>query len=315
MPGYCSPSLVSMTQATAATRPAELDRGLLTPDQVAQFDRDGYLVLKRRIDPDLLARLRSASQRWMADGLARGPQAGSDWLFAHRPHGPVMWRVDYIHGKGEPASLELLGSRAVLGIAESLAGPDFVPTYESMVMKSAGDGAPVPWHQDAVHARRHRLFNVDVYLDDSRRGAGALHVIPGSQVQRTDACALAETYGWELPGAIEVELEAGDVLVHDDMIVHGSPPASGNALRRTIYFEFRAARSILDDGPWTPEWMDARLRLIPLALAEREKWVGADEQFEWRVSPALRPVVSDDVEAELRVVHTAHTPGEWCSAG
>ena len=226
-----------------------------------------------------------------------------------------MWRVDYIHGKGEPASLELLGSRAVLGIAESLAGPDFVPTYESMVMKSAGDGAPVPWHQDAVHARRHRLFNVDVYLDDSRRGAGALHVIPGSQVQRTDACALAETYGWELPGAIEVELEAGDVLVHDDMIVHGSPPASGNALRRTIYFEFRAARSILDDGPWTPEWMDARLRLIPLALAEREKWVGADEQFEWRVSPALRPVVSDDVEAELRVVHTAHTPGEWCSAG
>jgi hypothetical protein len=25
--------------------------------------------------------------------------------------------------------------------------------------------------------------------------------------------------------------------------------------------------------------------------------------------------VSDDVEAELRVVHTAHTPGEWCSAG
>ena len=222
----------------------------------------------------------------MADGLARGPQPGSDWLFADRPLGTVMWRVDYIHGKGEPASLELLGSRAVLGIAESLAGPDFVPTYESMVMKSAGDGAPVPWHQDAVHARRHRLFNVDVYLDDSRRGAGALHVIPGSQVQRTDACALAETYGWELPGAIEVELEAGDVLVHDDMIVHGSPPASGNALRRTIYFEFRAAQSILEDGPWTPEWMDARLRLVPLALAERARWVGADEQFEWRIAPS-----------------------------
>jgi hypothetical protein len=184
-----------------------------------------------------------------------------------------------------------------------------------MVMKSAGDGAPVPWHQDAVHARRHRLFNVDVYLDDSRRGAGALHVIPGSQVRRTDACALAETYGWELPGAIEVELEAGDVLVHDDMIVHGSPPASGNALRRTIYFEFRAAQSILEDGPWTPEWMDARLRLVPLALAERARWVGADEQYEWHIAPDLRPIVSEDVEAELRVVHTAHTPGEWCSAG
>lgn len=287
------------------------DQGLLTPEQVAQFDRDGYLVLRQRIDPALLARVRTASERWMADGVGQEP--GSDWLFAERLGGPTMWRVDYIHSKGEPASLELLGSRAVLGIAESLAGPDFVPTYESMVLKAAGDGAPVPWHQDAVHARRHRLFNVDIYLDASRSGAGALHVIPGSQKQRTDACALAETYGWQLPGALEVELEAGDVLVHDDMVVHGSPPATGNALRRTIYFEFRPAQSILDDGPWSPEWMDARLRLVPLALAEREKW--ADEGFEWRIAADLRPVVTGDAETELRVVHTAHTPGEWCSPG
>ena len=304
-----------MTQTSPETRDQVLDRGLLTTAQVAQFDRDGYLVLKQRIDPSLISRLHTASERWMADGMTQGPQKDSDWLFADRPTGRTMWRVDYIHSKGESASLELLGSRAVLGIAESLAGPDFVPTYESMVLKAAGDGAPVPWHQDAVHPRKHRMFNVDVYLDDSRRGAGALHVIPGSQVRRTDACALAETYGWELPGAIEVELEAGDVLVHDDMIVHGSPPASGNALRRTIYLEFRPARSILEDGPWTPEWMDARLRLIPLALAERAKWTDPGERFDWRISPDLRPHVTDDVEAELRVVHTVHTPGEWCSAG
>lgn len=314
MPGYLGSSLVVMTETTTAAT-ADLDRGLLTPEQVEQFDRDGFLVLKQRIDAELLDRLRAASERWMADGLAQGPQEGTDYLFAKRASGETFWRVDYLHDKGEPASLELLGSRSVLGIAESLAGPDFVPTYESMVLKAAGDGAPVPWHQDAVHARRHRLFNVDVYLDDSVAGAGALHVIPGSQLRRTDACALAETYGWALPGAVEVELEAGDVLVHDDMVVHGSPPAVGNALRRTIYFEFRAARSILEDGPWTPEWMDARLRLVPLALAERARWVAPEGRFDWRISPDLRPVVSDDVEAELRVVHTAHTPGEWCSAG
>ena len=287
------------------------DQWLLTAEQVAAFDRDGYLVLRDRIPADLVERLQDATARW----LDTAEEGKADHLYANRPNGRVLWRIDYIHDKGEPVTLELLGSPAVLGIAESLAGPDFVPTYESMVLKAAGDGAPVSWHQDAVHARRHRLFNVDVYLDDSRAGAGALHVIPGSQVRRTDACALAETHGWELPGAIEVELEAGDVLVHDDMVVHGSPPAFGNALRRTIYLEFRAARSILEDGPWTPDWMDARLRLVPLALAERARWVGADERFDWRISPDLRPVVSDDVEAELRVVHTAHTPGEWCSAG
>lgn len=291
-------------------------RWLLTDEQVAAFDRDGYLVLKNRIEPGLLARLQAASERWIADGAGREDDGPSDWLFANRPSGKVLWRVDYIHDKGEPASLELLGSPAVLGIAESLAGPDFVPTYESLVVKKAGDGAPVPWHQDAVHARRHRLFNIDVYLDRSQAGHGALHVIPGSQNQRTDACALAETHGWALPGAIEVELEPGDVLVHDDMVVHGSPPTAGaDAMRRTIYLEFRAAASIVEDGPWTPEWMDARLRLLPLALAEHARWAEPQDRYTWRISDHLRPAVTDDVEAELRVVHTAHTPGEWCSAG
>lgn len=313
MPGTERPSLAAMTQAPEVADPVR-DRWLLTPEQVEAFDRDGYVVLRNRIPADLLARLQAASQRWIDDGEGREDAGPSDWLFADRPSGKVLWRVDYIHDKGEPASLELLGSPAVLGIAESLAGRDFVPTYESLVLKKAGDGAPVPWHQDAVHARRHRLFNVDVYLDESRAGHGALHVIPGSQRQRTDACALAETYGYDLPGAIEVEMRPGDVLVHDDMVVHGSPPtAGGDALRRTIYFEFRSARSILEDGPWTPEWMDARLRLVPLALAESARWT--DEVFAWRISPDLRPTVTDDVEAELRVVHTAHTPGEWCSAG
>jgi ectoine hydroxylase-related dioxygenase (phytanoyl-CoA dioxygenase family) len=302
---------------TQTTAPAATTRAghLLTREQVEQFDRDGFLVLRNRIDAELLGRLQEAAEEWVAEGNRRAPEDRADWLFANRPSGRVMYRVDYIHAKSQPASLELLGSPAVLGIAESLAGRNFVPTYESMVFKSAGDGAPIPWHQDAVHGRNYRLFNIDVYLDASVRGRGALYVVPGSQRQRTDACAIAEEHGWDLPGAIEVEMAPGDVLVHDDMIVHGSPPAMGNALRRTIYFEFRAAEAILDEGPWTPEWMDARLRLIPAALAEHARHAGPEDRFEWRIDPALRPVPAADAATELRIAHEVHTPGEWCSAG
>ena len=288
---------------------------LLTAEQVEQFDRDGFLVLRNRIAPDLLDRLRAAAQEWVAEGHRRPAETRGDWLFANRPSGRVMYRVDYIHAKGQPASLELLGSPAVLGIAESLAGRNFVPTYESMVFKSAGDGAPIPWHQDAVHGRTHRLFNVDVYLDASVRGQGALYVVPGSQRQRTDACAIAEEHGWDLPGAVEVEMAPGDVLVHDDMIVHGSPPAVGNALRRTIYFEFRAAEHIQQEGPGTTEWTDARLRLIPAALAEHARHAAPRDRFDWRIDPALRPAPAADTAAELRIAHEVHTPGEWCSDG
>ncbi len=304
-----------MTASVADTGRSARAGHLLAAEQVEQFDRDGFLVLRNRIGADLLDRLRAAAEKWVHEGHRRAPENRGDWLFACRPSGEVMYRVDYIHAKGRPASLELLGSPAVLGIAESLAGRNFVPTYESMVFKSAGDGAPIPWHQDAVHSRSHRLFNIDVYLDASLRGQGALHVVPGSQKQRTDACAIAEEHGWQLPGAVEVEMAPGDVLVHDDMIVHGSPPAVGNALRRTIYFEFRAAEHILSEGPWTPEWMDARLRLIPVALAEHARRAAPQDRFDWRIDPALRPVPAADAATELRIAHEVHTPGEWCSAG
>ncbi|MGC4945648.1 phytanoyl-CoA dioxygenase family protein [Streptomyces sp. DT224] len=45
-----------------------------------------------------------------------------------------------------------------------------------------------------------------------------------------------------------MELKAGDVLVHDTMLVHGSPAVRGNRLRRTIYLEFRPAQQIVEEG-------------------------------------------------------------------
>ncbi len=66
----------------------------------------------------------------------------------------------------------MLGAPQVLAVAESLCGRNFVPTYESMVFKQEGDGEKIRWHQDAVHPRNHRIFNYDLYLDASRKGAG-----------------------------------------------------------------------------------------------------------------------------------------------
>lgn len=224
----------------------------LTPDQIRFFDDNGYLILRNRIPAPLLERLRVATAAMMAAGRDLDPDdpRAADYRFADRPDGRTMFRIDYLHGKGEPASLELLGSPAMLGIAESLAGPNFVPTYESLVFKDEGDGAAIEWHQDAVHPRTHRIFNVDVYLDPSGAGEGVLRVIPGSQRGPADICRVRDTYGWEPPGVVTVELEPGDVLVHDAIIVHGSEAVTGNRLRRTIYYEFRAAEQILAQGPW-----------------------------------------------------------------
>jgi len=295
---------------------------LLTQEQVRFFDDNGYLVLPGRIGGELLERLRSAGDQWIADGAGKDIAAaagqdstedGNDFAFADRPNGRVMFRVDYLHDKRQAASLELLGSPEILGIAQSLSGDNYVPTYESMVFKNAGDGAPIHWHQDAVHPRKWRIYNVDVYLDDSRAGEGALRVVPGTHRSKADICALEEGHEWDIPGATEVALKAGDVLIHDVMIVHGSPPVTGNALRRTIYYEFRAAEQIDAEGPWGRDWIDARLRLIPLALEAHAEAFPDVPPASWRPDHEWRPAPLD--ETDLRVLHNGGTPGSYCSAG
>jgi ectoine hydroxylase-related dioxygenase (phytanoyl-CoA dioxygenase family) len=289
----------------------------LTPQQVRSFDENGYLILRQQIPPELLKRVQVAGDAWIERGLRAAPDDPSQADFAWKkgPNGRTFYAVGYVHNMGQPASLELLGCPQVLAVVESLTGPNFVPTYESMVFKMTGQGAPIHWHQDAVHPRRYRIFNYDIYLDHSRAGAGALKVVPRSQMAKVDVCDFDDNHGWNPPGAIEVEMAPGDVLLHDVMVVHGSEPVVGKALRRTLYYEFRAAEEILEDGPWDRNWIDRRLRLIPLALRRHREAFPQAAQFEWRVSGEFRPELGDDEAAELRVAHVVNMPGSYCSAG
>jgi ectoine hydroxylase-related dioxygenase (phytanoyl-CoA dioxygenase family) len=298
----------------------------LSEEQIRFFDENGYLILRNWMTGELLERLQKAGTAWMEKGQALYEQKqidpsfmpadfGEDYVYAKRENGDVFFRVNYLHNKAQAASLELLGSPQVLGVAESLCGQNFVPTYESMVFKQKGDGEQIPWHQDAVHPRKYRIFNFDLYLDPSKIGGGALRVVPKSQKQIHDVCDIRDNYGWDVPGVIHVEMEAGDVLLHDVMVLHGSEQVMGKALRRTIYYEFRAAEEIFEEGPWDRDWLDKRMRLIPVALETHTKQFPQREQFQWQVSQAFKPVPLGDTAVELKVAHQIHMPGSYCSAG
>ncbi len=320
------PPAVSSGQdpVVGSTDCASLSPFHLDEEQIRFFDDHGYLVLRKWIAGSLLERLQAAGDRWIEQGREwgrshldahGGDQREGDFAFAKRETGRVLFRVNYLHAKGEPASLELLGSPMVLGPAESLCGRNFLPTYESMVFKMPGDGEAIPWHQDAVFPKRYRVFNYDLYLDPSKSDAGALHVIPGTHREKQDICRIADAHGWNPPGMITVEMEPGDVLLHDDMVVHGSPRVIGGALRRTIYFEFRPIEQVLGEGPWDRAWIDRRLRLVPVALNRFSSRFPQSPRFDWRVDARYRPVAFRDEETELRVAHEVHTAGTFCSAG
>lgn len=282
----------------------------LSAEQTEAFDRDGYVILRSRITGSLLEELQQAADRWIGlEGqLPDSDLRKSDYEFVDGPAGRIMYRVNYLHDKGEPASLTLLGSPELLGIAESLAGPDLLPTYESMVFKSAGQGARIVWHQDAIHDRSSRIFNVDIYLDASIRGQGALRVVPGSQRAKGDATLLSGWSDWDVPDSVDVEMGPGDVLVHDVMLLHGSEATTGDApLRRTLYYEFRPAQQVLRHGPWDSTWVDRRLQLLQAALLHHRQARPAARQFAWNLAPAMCPSSDPRANVELRITHDLST--------
>lgn len=289
----------------------------LTEEQINFFDENGYLILRQWIPPALLARVQAAADVWMERGQRATPDDPlfSDFGFKPGPNGRTFYAVGYVHNQGEAASLELLGSPQVLGVAESLCGANFVPTYESMVFKMTGNGAPIHWHQDACHPRKYRIYNYDLYLDAAHLGAGSLKVVPKSQHAPVDVCRFADNHEWNPPGVIEVAMAPGDVLLHDVMVVHGSEPVVGKALRRTLYYEFRPAEEILEDGPWDRAWIERRQRLIGLGLGRHAAAFPAAPQYDWRISDEFRPTPLADEAEDLRVMHNGHLPGAYCSAG
>ena len=98
-------------------------------------------------------------------------------------------------------------------------------------------------------------------------------------------------------------------------MVHGSEAVTNNRLRRTIYYEFRPAEHIIAEGPWTSDWVENRMRLVTLALAQHARQHPDDAGFAWTPDDRFRPEVGDGDGAELRIAHKVHSRGSYCSAG
>ena len=89
-------------------------------------------------------------------------------------------------------------------------------------------------------------------------------------------------------------MKAGDVLIHNVRLVHGSYPNNSDQLRRTIYFEFQSIPWMIKEGirpgyAINSEWLEDRVRLLLYAIEERKKCSYAREEtsFEYQVSDSF----------------------------
>lgn len=277
--------------------------GVLDAEELTELDADLARVLERTpacegADVDRHGRPRGAEQPhclW-AEPLS-DPWGGTTLLNGRHPvameepaaaEGTPEKAIFLMLGLFEamPAALRLSTHPAMLGVAASLAGADFVPYNDTIFLKEPGLGASIAWHQDGTtHWDRPDWdpdihgFNFMAQLCRTTPGNG-LWVVPGSHREgRIDIPARVAANGGStrLPDAVPMLCERGDVAVCNRQCLHASFANASPDRRVTFVWGFFRRDAVLGaevDMPATRIGeAPARRRYTAEDVAERQALV------------------------------------------
>lgn len=200
----------------------------LTPEQVAAYERDGYVC---PIDAFPAERARAWRTRLEAFEQAQGQKMTRGHNF--KPHLLFPWVDEIVHAP------------EVLDAVEDLIGPDIRLFHLSVWPKDPGSGAYVSWHQDATYFALEPACHVTAWvaLTDAPIEAGCMEVVPGSH--RLGQLPHAEmqdpenllSRGQALAGdfdrsrTVYMPVKAGQFSLHHTHLVHNSRPNRSNDRR------------------------------------------------------------------------------------
>ena len=153
-----------------------------------------------------------------------------------------------------PALMELVQRREILDPVGDILGPDLLCRSSSLFIKEPGDGAFVAWHQDATYWELDPPAALTAWLalTPSTKANGALQVLPTSHVQEMEHREMGRTdnlltRGQEITAdldvapAVTLELEAGQLSLHDVWLAHSSAPNHSESRRIGYAIRYVAA--------------------------------------------------------------------------
>ncbi len=175
------------------------------------------------------------------------PKAGTD---------APEWTVSLLDGNLQimDSALRLAGHPGLLKAAEAICGADFVPYTDVTFIKEPGLGPSVAWHQDgSTH------WNDDDW-DEGAHGFNSMTqlypstaencvwVIPGSHKSgKADIKQMVAQSGSErIESAIPMVCKAGDVILMNRQLVHGSFANTSQHRRVSINSGFFAKKKVLN---------------------------------------------------------------------
>jgi hypothetical protein len=247
---------------------------LLTPEEIARYRTDGWVRPRFRLPQAQVAHMREA----LDDLIARNPGV--------RPEKLVSAHIEGDNGEGvhgSKAFLELALDPQITELVSGVIGDDVILWGCHVFCKPPADGYETPWHQDGHYwpIRPLATCTVWVALESSDMGNGCLRVIPGSHKgkqlhdhlheDRTDLTLQQRL----APGtfdegtAVDIELQAGEMSLHDVYMIHGARPNTSQRRRTGVALRYMPSTSVFDR---TLKPVDGKSGL-PVDFARRPLWL------------------------------------------
>ncbi|MBN8549449.1 MAG: phytanoyl-CoA dioxygenase family protein [Deltaproteobacteria bacterium] len=225
-------------QSAAVAVPRRVDEGALralSPEQVTQFFRDGYLLL-----PDAFCEyvhlFKAEMSRLYAEGLFGNISKSDTRKALNLPQVTTKSRL----------FSSFVFSRAVRGLIADLIGSPFFLHLDQIFLKPARTGLGTAWHQDSAYYQiDNNLRGVSLWIaiDKATRESGTLELIPGSYKQTLphapdpEANLLLRCYPDEA-ASVPCELPPGGAVLFAYGMVHCTRNNSSANDRGSVAFHF-----------------------------------------------------------------------------
>lgn len=253
---------------------------LLTPAQIAQFHREGYLAFENVLDEHEIKSARDEFSRLITESLQGGPDK-FEWKDGRRLHAresnlfvefekPApgesiqdprrlslndaelrVRKLMYFCPSSELLNHLARGHRRIAGVVSSLIGPEAILFQDMALVKPPFVGSEKPWHQDNAYfsvTPLEAVLGVWIALDTAAVSNGCMHVLVGEHL--TGARKHYHDRDCEIvpdridaSRAVAVELPSGGAMFFAGMLPHQTPPNSSPHRRRALQYHYRSASS------------------------------------------------------------------------
>lgn len=157
---------------------------------------------------------------------------------------------------------DIVTNSKILDVVQDLVGDTVILRHSHFFAKLPGDGKRVSWHQDASYwpITPSKVVSAWLAIDDSHEDNAAMQVIPGShrtenipfrESSAEENNVLNQTVPDELLPAIDpvtLRLDAGQMSLHSDWILHGSEVNHSNRRRCGLALRYLSADVRAYDG-------------------------------------------------------------------